>query len=91
VEDHVREERPIKGPILTQYGTAERVAHSEIRGQTGLRHIVSNLVRVYYGPTERNEVFGRRRFTGTNAARNDNSFHLTTVATACDIAIAKAK
>jgi hypothetical protein len=91
VKDHVSEESPIDGTVVAQYGVTERVAQCEIRGQAGLRDVVSDFVRIDHRPAERNEVFARGSFAGTNAARNDNSFHLTTVATACDIAFTDAR
>jgi hypothetical protein len=47
---------------------------------------VGYLVGVDDRPSQVDEIAGNGRFPGTDPARDDNSFHLTTVATACDIA-----
>jgi hypothetical protein len=85
VKDHFGQERAVESSVTGEYRIAKTVAQRHERGQPRLRNVVGNIVRVNNGPTQSCQVRRNGRFPSTNPARDDNSFHLTTVATACHI------
>jgi hypothetical protein len=66
-----------------KYGIAERVAHRLPGGFARLSNRARDVVGVDDRETSNGEVFGRRRLTRPDAARDDNSLHACTLATTC--------